>query len=145
MHRRKLIRLIDPDRVKQAIQAAEKTTSGEIRVSVARFFWGRVRPAAERAFSRLGMTRTKDRNGILFFIVPSRRRFVVLGDEGIQAKVGPEFWTDLAATLSSEFRRGRFGEGLLKGIEQAGAKLAAHFPYDPGRDKNELPDDVEFR
>ncbi len=144
MHRRKLLKEIDPERIKSAIQAAEKRTSGEIRVSVSQFFWGRVRPVAERTFRRLGMTATKDRNGILFFIVPSRRRFVVLGDEGIHAKVGQEFWDALTADLSGEFKQGRFQDGLLKAIADVGEKLATHFPYDPRTDKNELPDDIDF-
>ena len=47
---------IDKDRIKQAIQKAERRTSGEIRVSVSPLFWGDVRKAAEKAFERLGMT-----------------------------------------------------------------------------------------
>jgi len=144
MHKRKLIRVLDLDKIHAAIKNAEKVTSGEIRVSVSPFFWGKIRPVAERAFHRLKMDATKDRNGILFFVVPSRRRFVVLGDAGIHARVGQEFWNDLAATLSVEFRKGRFQEGLLRGIALAGEKLAATFPYDAAIDRNELPDDVDF-
>jgi uncharacterized membrane protein len=144
MHRRKLVKRIDSDKITAAIQTSEKRTSGEIRVSVSRFFWGRVRSVAEKTFVRLGMTNTKLRNGILFFIVPSRRRFVVLGDEGIHAKVGQDFWENLAAVMSEDFRKGRFQEGLVKGIAKAGEQLAVHFPYDPLTDKNELPDDIEF-
>jgi uncharacterized membrane protein len=145
MHRRKLINIIDPERIRRAIQSAEKMTSGEIRVSISRFFWGRVRTAAERAFKKLEMAKTKDRNGILFFIVPARRRFVVLGDEGIHAKVGPDFWKDLAEAMSIDFKKGRFQEGLIAGIDEAGERLSTHFPYNPRTDKNELPDDVDFR
>lgn len=144
MHRRKLIKCLDSDKITAAIRTAEKRTSGEIRVSVSRFFWGRVRSVAEKTFVRLGMTNTKLRNGILFFIVPSRRRFVVLGDEGIHAKVGQDFWENLAAVMSEDFRKGRFQEGLVKGIAKAGEQLAVHFPCDPLTDKNELPDNIEF-
>lgn len=140
----KLLDIIDDDRVKAAIAAAEKETSGEIRVSVSRFFYGSVRRAAERAFARLGMRATKDRNGILFFVVPSRRRFVVVGDEGIHAKVGQEFWDQLVAAMSGDFRKGRFNEGLIQGIGECGRLLAVHFPYQGERDVNELPDDIDF-
>jgi uncharacterized membrane protein len=142
--RRRLMKIIDTERVKKAIEAAERRTSGEIRVSVAPFFWGRVRRVAEKAFVRLKMDRTKDRNGILFFIVPSRRRFVVLGDEGIHARVGQEFWESLASLLAGHFRKGEFMDGLVRAIEEAGLQLAAHFPYDPATDVNELPDDIDF-
>lgn len=142
--RRKLMRTVDVDRVKAAIAAAERAACGEIRVSVARFFWGSVRGAAERAFVRLGMTRTKDRNGVLFFIVPSRKKFVVLGDEGIHAKVGQEFWDGLVAAMSGDFREGKFNEGLTRGIGECGRMLAQHFPYDAGTDVNELPDEIDY-
>ncbi len=142
--RRKLLKRVDVDKVKAAIAEAERRTSGEIRVSVAPFFWGPVRPVAEKAFVRLKMTATKDRNGVLFFIVPSRKRFVVLGDEGIHARAGQEFWDALAVLLSSHFKRGEFTKGLVAAIQEAGEKLASHFPYNAATDVNELPDDVDF-
>jgi uncharacterized membrane protein len=143
MSRRKLLVIIDDDRLKAAIAAAEKQTSGEIRVSVSRFFWGGVRRAAEKAFARLGMRATRERNGILFFVVPSRRRFVVLGDEGIHQKVGQDFWDKLVAAMSGDFREGKFNEGLERGIGECGRLLAAHFPFQGERDVNELPDDID--
>ena len=142
--RRKLLKAIDVERVKAAIAVAERSASGEVRVSVAPYFWGSVRRVAERAFVRLGMTATKDRNGILFFIVPARKKFAVLGDEGIHAKVSRDFWESLAGLMSGHFRKGEFTEGLVAAIEEAGRQLAAHFPCDPSTDVNELPDDVDF-
>ncbi len=142
--RRKLLKSIEVEKVKEAIRQAELQTSGEIRVSVSPFFWGSVRKTAERAFVRMGMTKTQARNGILFFIVPSRKRFVVLGDEGIHAKVGQKFWDTLAGHLSEHFHKDEFTEGLVKGIGEAGERLAAHYPYDPETDVNELPDDIDF-
>ena len=145
MRRREFTRAIDSERIRQAIKTAEQRTSGEIRVSIASFFWGRIRPVAEHTFRRLGMTKTVLRNGILFFIVPSRRRFIVLGDEGIHAKVGQDFWEKVSAAMSADFREGRFQEGLIKAIGEAGERLAAHFPFDASSDKNELADDVDFQ
>jgi uncharacterized membrane protein len=144
MTRKALLRAIDPRQIEEAIRQAERRTSGEIRVSVSRFFWGDVRRVAERAFARLGMTATRHRNGILFFIVPARRRFVVLGDEGIHGKVGQEFWERVAAAVSERWRKGEFTEGLVHGIETVGEQLALHFPFDPATDVNELSDDVDF-
>ena len=144
IYRSKWLARIDEGRIRQTIAEAEKRTSGEVRVSVSRFFWGPVRPVAERAFRRLKMEETRDRNGILFFIVPSRRRFVVLGDEGIHARAGPKFWTETAEALSGRFRQGEFTEGLIDGIRTAGECLAAHFPYDKEGDKNELSDEIDF-
>ena len=139
-----LLRTIDSPRIEEAIRQAERRTSGEIRVSVSRFFWGDVRRVADRAFARLGMTATRQRNGVLFFVVPTRRRFVVLGDQGIHAKVGPEFWERVAAAVSEHFRNGDFTLGLVRGIETVGEQLALHFPFDPATDANELSEEIDF-
>lgn len=144
MTRKGLLRAVDTERIRAAIRAAEQRTSGEIRVSVSRFFWGDIERVADRAFARLGMTATRQRNAVLFFIVPSRRRFAVIGDEGIHAKVGPDFWKTVADAVSTRFREGDFTGGLVRGIETVGEELAHHFPFDPATDVNELPDDVDF-
>jgi uncharacterized membrane protein len=144
MSRRKMLAQVDAARVTEAIRRAELRTSGEIRVSVARLFWGNVYRAATRAFERLGMDRTRDRNGVLVFVVPARRRFVILGDTGIHEKVGQAFWERVTGAVSERFRNADFTGGLVRGIEMIGEELATHFPYDAATDKNELPDDVDF-
>jgi uncharacterized membrane protein len=139
----RLPRVLDVARVEPAIRAAETRTSGELRVSVSPFFWGDVRRASERAFERLGMTRTRERNGVLFFIVPSRRAFVVLGDRGIHERVGDELWKGVVRAMSPCFARREFTEGVLQGLELVADVLARHFPADPARNPNELPDSVD--
>jgi uncharacterized membrane protein len=145
MSRRSLRKSVDQARVVAAIRVAERVTSGEIRVSVAHFFWGDVEKTAEKAFRRLGMENTADRNGVLIFLVPSRKRFAILGDAGIHEKVGQAFWDDTSACLSSHFRQGAFTEGLVEAVRMVGDRLAAHFPSTGEADRNELPDEVDFQ
>lgn len=144
MTRDQLLQAIDSNRLREAIEQAERQTSGEIVVSVSPLFWGSVEKAARRAFVRLGVNNTRQRNGVLFFIVPSRHRFVVLGDEGIHAKAGQELWDHVAASVSQHFHAGEFTEGLVQGIGEVGEQLAAHFPYDAASDVNELSNDIDF-
>jgi len=135
---------IDKVRIMQAIQQAERRTSGEIRVSVSPLFWGDVRKTAEKTFERLGMTATKNRNAVLFFVVPARRKFVVLGDSGIHQKVGQEFWSHIVRTVAGKFQQRDFTGGLVAGIQAVGEDLARHFPYDAATDINELPDEIDY-
>jgi uncharacterized membrane protein len=144
MTRRQLLRNIDAARVKEAIARAEHRTSGEIMVSVAPIFWGSVEKAAKKAFVRLGIDHTREHNGVLIFVVPGRKKFVVLGDRGIHEKVGQDFWEDVAAQLSGHFRKGDFTGGLVSAVDVIGEKLGMHYPYDPATDVNALPDDVDF-
>jgi len=137
-------RRVDARQVEQAIREAERATSGEIRVSVAHFFWGDVGKVAARAFRELGMEQTAERNGVLIFLVPSRKRFIVLGDSGVHAAVGQAFWDEVAACLGAHFQRGEFTEGLVAGVRLVGARLAEHFPAG-AEARNELGDEVDFR
>lgn len=144
LHPKRFARRIDRERIKRAIEHAEGKTSGEIVVSVAPFFFGSVQRAADRAFVRLGVSRTRERNGVLIFIVPSRRQFVVLGDQGIHERVGQQFWEHVVEAASQRFKSGDLSGGLALGIEEIGARLAEHFPRSAD-DVNELSDDPDER
>jgi uncharacterized membrane protein len=137
------MKLVDIEAIRRAVERAESQTSGQIRVSVSTLFWGDVRHAAHRAFVRLGMEQTRQRNGILLFIVPSRRRFAVVGDQGIHDRVGQDFWDGVAKAISERFHKGDFTGGIIHGVETVGQQLAQHFPPVPGG-PNELPDDVDL-
>jgi uncharacterized membrane protein len=134
---------IDVARVEAAIRQAEARTSGEIRVAVSRFyFWGDVRRAAQGAFARLHMERTRLRNGVLIFVAPRRRRFAILGDAGIHERAGDGSWKAIVDLVGREFRAGELTSGLEKGIAAIGECLARHFPADSKGDANELSDAV---
>ncbi|PRP91154.1 hypothetical protein ENSA5_57710 [Enhygromyxa salina] len=103
-----------------------------------------MRRTAERAFARLGVGETRAKNGVLIFVAPARRRVVVLGDEGIDAQVGPWLWDAVADALGDAFCDGRYTDGLIAAIETIGEALAIHFPADPSDNPNELPDAVDL-
>jgi uncharacterized membrane protein len=122
---------LDHARVVAAIGAAERLTSGEIRVLIARHKAADPVASAQGQFGRLGLANSPQRNGVLIFVAPRSRSFAVIGDQGVHARCGDAFWAELAAAMSVHFRRGDFTEGLVHGIERAGELLAAHFPRSP--------------
>lgn len=132
---------VEEEQVLAAIQAFERRTSGEIRVHLEGGAVPDVRAAATRAFERLGMTRTRERNGVLLFVAVQEHAFAVLGDAGIDARVPPGFWDEITRDMAAAFREHRFAEGLLRGINAAGEQLAAHFPPRPD-DVDELPNEI---
>jgi uncharacterized membrane protein len=129
------------DRVVRAIQAAERRTSGEIRVHLQRRIRGDVLAAAQRRFEQLGMTATAERNGVLFFVVTDDRQFAVLGDSGINARVPADFWSATVAAMAEHFRNQDLVTGLEAGITRAGEALAEYFPHRPD-DRNELANEI---
>lgn len=133
---------IDHARVTTAIAAAEQRTSGEIRVLIAREKTADPVVAAQKHFERLGMTNTRERNGVLIYVAPASHNFAVIGDTGIHEKCGEAFWRLLAAEMSARFKRGEFTDGLVHTIEHAGKLLAENFPRSPD-DRNELSDKIE--
>jgi uncharacterized membrane protein len=141
MKQKDFLAALDAARITAAIETAEKRTSGEIRVHIQPKSHGNIREVAERTFERLGMTKTDLRNGVLLFIASEEQKFVILGDHGIDEKVPPHFWDEIAANLTQCFREGRFTDGIVDAIHTAGEELARDFPYGQG-DRNELTNEI---
>jgi uncharacterized membrane protein len=134
----------DSERIVEAIAAAEKQSSAQIRVHVTRKIPKNLEERAERRFHLLGMTKTAGRNGVLIYIAPRARRFRILGDVAIHEKCGEDFWKDVAASMESFFQKGQFTEGVVHGVERVGDVLARHFPRKgEGGGVNELPDTID--
>ncbi len=132
----------DSDRIVAAIGAAEKKTSGEIRVHVTRHVPKDLERRSARRFELLGMTKTAERNGVLIYVAPRARVFRILGDVAIHEKCGESFWKDVAAAMEESFRKGELTEGIVRGVERVGEVLAKHFPRG-AKDRNELPDTID--
>lgn len=126
-----------------AVRLAEKGTSGEIRVHIDGQCDSGTMARAEEVFEKLGMHRTRLRNGVLIYLACNSKVFAIIGDKGINDIVPDGFWNDVAGLMSLEFRQGRFAEGLSKAALMVGEKLQEFFPYQAD-DVNEQPDDISF-
>jgi len=131
------------DQIRAAIKEAEETTSGEIRVHIETSVAGNVLDRAAWIFKRIGMHNTAERNGVLYYLAVTNRKFAVIGDEGINTRVKPGFWDEIKVLLEKHFNDGKFTEGLVKGILLTGLQLKEHFPHRKN-DINELPNDISF-
>jgi uncharacterized membrane protein len=123
-----LHRFVDRAKINEAIVNAERETDAPIVVSLSPYFWGDVRRTAERAFRRHRLNHTPERNAVLFFVVPSRRRFVLIGDAGAHEKFGQHVWDAVAADVERHFCSGDPTAGLVYGISEIGRHLARHYP-----------------
>jgi uncharacterized membrane protein len=128
-------------KIVSAIQAAEKKTSGEIRVFITRKDIDEPVSAAQAHFLEMGMDKTRERNAVLLFIAPRTRKFAIVGDTAVHARCGEAFWKKLTAEMSDYFKKSEFTDGIIHGVKMAGNLLAAHFPCHPD-DADELPDKV---
>jgi uncharacterized membrane protein len=136
----------DLNKIKDEVAKVEQSTSGEIRLSLRekRRFWEKLYQPHELAvkdFEKLGMADTKDKTGILIFILFQERFYDILADEGIYEKIPDKVWNDLEAKLKGEFAQGAYVKGILHIVKNMGKILGKEFPY-KADDVNELSDEV---
>lgn len=139
---------VELEKISEEIKAQETKTSGELKVSIkkGRNFFEKKKPIRElaiREFHRLGMMNTRDRSGILFFLLLKDREFYILPDEGITNKLPQNFWDELAKSTEEFFRNKNFYDGIVYVIRKCGQVLSEHFPRKPD-DVDELSNKVEI-
>ncbi len=132
---------VDPEAVVAAIATAEKRTSGQIRVLITRQKPRDILRFGRKAFCRLKMAKTRDRNAVLIVLAPRTQELAVIGDTAVHERCGPDFWREVILTLEVGLRRQAFTAALTEAIEKIGGLLAEHFPPRPD-EKNELPDEL---
>lgn len=141
MNADEMISKISDEAVQAAIRLAESRSSGEVRVVVTNRRIDDPEPEAWKAFAKLQMHQTRQRNAALIFLAPSARKFAIVGDEGIHRHCKEGFWNHLADELGTGFRKGEYTDAIVRVIEELGEVLARHFPC-AHDDRNELPDDI---
>ncbi|HPC95854.1 MAG TPA: TPM domain-containing protein [Sedimentisphaerales bacterium] len=130
--------------VHAAVAEAERRTSAELKVVLARHCWGDLKRKARRIFRELGLDRTEGRNCVLILLILTNREFLIYGDEGIHARVGQGFWDDVRREMQEAFGRNAFGDGIAAGVRRIGEKLAQHFPCQRN-DVDEISNEIVYR
>lgn len=136
----------DQRQIVQAVQDAERNTSGEIRVYMeSRCAYVDSMDRAKEVFFKLKMDQTRNHNAVLIYIALTDHQMALYGDEGIYKKTGGDpYWQREIQLLRAFFRENRIAEGIATCVQHIGMSLSEHFPYDSKSDKNELPDDIVF-
>ncbi len=130
----------------EAIRAAERSSTGEIRLFVEDFCL-RDTPVerAEEIFQLFGMFNTRQRNGVLIYVAEKSRHFAIWGDVGIHQAVGNSFWEAEKRLIREHLQQGQAAKGVCLAIEQISERLRRHFPADESTpNDNELPDEIIY-
>jgi uncharacterized membrane protein len=136
----------DLEAIAAAVAAAERETSGEIRVHLERRLPRRSTDTLARAaevFTTLGMQRTAERNGVLIYLAVDDHRLAIIGDAGVHAHVGDAYWQRVRDAMVERLRRGEARDAVLHAVTEAGLVLRRLFPRRPD-DQNELSDRVSL-
>ncbi|MDF2689085.1 MAG: hypothetical protein K0Q80_2050 [Microvirga sp.] len=97
--------------------------------------------AASREFIRRGLTRTRDKTGVLIYVALAEHHAEILADTGIADRVGPDIWVEIIEELTATIKSGSMADGLVGAIRRAGAILAEHAPP-RFEDEDELPNRI---
>ena len=125
----------------EAIRIAELNTSGEIRVHIEKTSKGDATNRALEVFHVLKMDNTKLQNAVLIYVAVEEKTFVIYGDKGINDLVSNTFWDSTKDVMQTQFKAGKFKQGLVDGILKSGEQLTKYFPY-TDLDTNELPNEI---
>jgi uncharacterized membrane protein len=133
----------EQQRIRKAIEDAEKNTSGQIRVCIEKKCSEDPLDRAAKYFHQLDMHKTKLRNGVLIYLATVDRKFAIIGDRGLNKLVPENFWDDVKEDMLNHFKYGDLVEGIVTGLKISGEHLQKYFPHQADG-KNELPDDIAF-
>jgi len=138
-----LLTASDKQQLVEAIQLAEKNTSGEIRVFVESKL-GKVDALtrAKEIFFKNKMNETNQRNGVLVYVAVNDKKIAIYADQGIYEKMGIEFWYTQVQEMTSHFKAMNYITGISTVVSEIGMALQNHFPFDRATDTNELSDEI---
>jgi putative membrane protein len=98
----------------------------------------RAHRAVLEQFLLRGITRTKNRTGVLIFVSLAEHYARIIADDGIARKVHHSEWQAAVDALTARMRDDQIAAGFIAAIERCGDVLATHAP--PDGSSNELPD-----
>lgn len=139
----------DLDKISSHIGEIETKTSGELRLSIKkkRGYLEKgfsPRELAIKEFFNLHMHETKDKTGVLFYILVEDRSFEIIADDSINVLVTPEKWSKVTNEIILHFSKGNYFEGIQYMLKEIGDIMIKEFPIKEG-DINELPNHVVVR
>ena len=135
-------------RLARRIGESEQGHHGEIRLCIERALPPRAlhlgitpRERAIACFGELGVWNTRERSGVLVYLLLAEHAIELVADRGITDRVPAAQWQALVAALGESLRQGEREAGLLAVIDALDRLLRQHFPASAGdANPNELPD-----
>ena len=119
---------LEHQRVHHAIRTAEEGTSGDIVLYITHRAVSDPVTAADKQFRKLRLETATYKNSLLIFLSPKSQKFAIVGGTALHEKLGQTGWDQLVGILTRHFKEGRYTDGLIAAIEEAGRHLKIHFP-----------------
>ena len=132
--------------IEAAIAESEASQGGQIRFAIEHALepfevWAgkSSRDRALEVFATLGVWDTEANNGVLIYLLLADRDVHIVADRGCNGRITPAQWEGVCQAMEQKLRAGQYAQAAVEGVQAAGRLLAEHFPPQPGRGTNELP------
>ena len=117
----RLVTHAEKARLRQLVEEIERETQVEIATLVVPHV-DDLEKFATAYFNHLGIGKREHHNGVLIVVVVDRRQVRIEVGRGLEDVVTRDAAAGIIAeVMAPELRRGRYGEGLIRGVEAAGA------------------------
>jgi uncharacterized membrane protein len=134
------------DAIEHAVVASEAQHRGEIRFAIEAALDVHAlrrhrtpRDRAQEVFAELRVWDTRERNGVLIYILIAERVVEIVADRGLEGRVSADEWRAVCAAIESAYREGRWKDGALLGIDAVTQLLVREFPRTEAPDVDEQP------
>lgn len=102
----------------------------------------KVQLRAERAFAQHGISRTRERTGVLLMLSVLERQVYVLADQELARLVLSDQWNDVVRSVLDRIQANDVAGGLCAGVRRCGEILTRACPVKSNDNPNEIPDRV---
>ena len=99
----------------------------------------RVYARALQHFVESGVYKTTEHSGVLIFASVLERKFFVIADSGIAAKVAQNEWEGICKIMTTGLKEHQAAQAFVSAVKECGRILQEHFP-NKAENLNELPD-----
>ena len=99
----------------------------------------RVYARALQHFVESGVYKTTEHSGVLIFASVLERKFFVIADSGIVAKVAQTEWDGICKIMADGLKERHAAQAFVSAVKECGKILQEHFP-NKAENPNELPD-----
>ena len=134
------------DAIERAVAASEARHRGQIRFAIEGALDVQAlrrhetpRDRAHEVFAELRVWDTRERNGVLIYILIAERDVEIVADRGFDGRVTADEWQAVCAAIENAYSEGRWRDGALLGIDAITQLLVREFPRTGAPDVDEQP------
>ncbi len=128
MNPEELFREEDKLAIQSAIDSAEASAVGIIRLHVEKTAGRDIMKRLRDVFNSYGMRDSTFNNNVLIYVAVRDKKVAVFADDGFVSAVNDTFLQDTAEGIAEGFKLGEYGNAVVGAVRSIAAEMSRHFP-----------------